>query len=166
MAIKSISAMRNIGEICSSLRERYYGSSASAKDYKDSFIVNNAIQIFPIDDCQALMDEVITALDKAEMKVSKSLNLRADCYIKVSDISEMLKIPEAEVIRRILYYSLMINDCSSMMPQQKMQLSLLKEKVVLLKAQFETSMATLNQIINEIAQLEVNETNENEKGGM
>ena len=152
MANKSVSAMKNIQDICSSLRSKYYGDNATAKDYKDSFVINNAIQIFPIDARQALMDERISEMDKAEVKVSKSINFRSDCYTKLTDISKMLEIPEAEVLRRILYYSLKSND--SGVSQQEIRLSSLKGKVALLKTQMEASMVTLNEIMNEIAQLE------------
>ena len=90
MASKSVSAMKNIQDICSSLRSKYYGDSATAKDYKDSFVINNAIQIFPIDAMQALIDETISEKDKAEVKVSKSINFRSDCYTKLTGISKML----------------------------------------------------------------------------
>jgi|GEM_PF-5468245 len=155
MANKSISAMKNVQEVCSILRSKYYGDSATAKDYKDSFVINNAIQVFPIEDRLVLMDARITEKDKAEIKVSKSINFRSDCYEKLSNISKMLEIPEAEVLRRILYYSLESDE--SVAYQQEMQLSSLKGKVTLLKTQIEASMTTLNEIIKEIEQLEAKE---------
>ena len=155
MANKSISSMKNIQEVCSILRRKYYGDSATSKDYKDSFVINNAIQLFPIEARQTLMDEIITEKDKAEIKVSKSINFRSDCYEKLSNISKMLEIPEAEVLRRILYYSIESDNNSS--SQQEMQLSSLKGKVALLKTQIEASMATLNEIMNEITVLEAKE---------
>lgn len=155
MANKSISAMKNVQEVCSILRSKYYGDSATAKDYKDSFVINNAIQVFPIEDRLVLMDARITEKDKAEIKVSKSINFRSDCYEKLSNISKMLEIPEAEVLRRILYYSLESDE--SVASQQEMQLSSLKGKVTLLKTQIEASMTTLNEIIKEIEQLEAKE---------
>lgn len=155
MANKSISSMKNIQEVCSILRRKYYGDNATSKDYKDSFVINNAIQLFPIEARQTLMDEIITEKDKAEIKVSKSINFRSDCYEKLSNISKMLEIPEAEVLRRILYYSIESDNNSS--SQQEMQLSSLKGKVALLKTQIEASMATLNEIMNEITVLEAKE---------
>ncbi len=155
MANKSISAMKNVQEVCSILRSKYYGDSATAKDYKDSFVINNAIHVFPIEDRLVLMDARITEKDKAEIKVSKSINFRSDCYEKLSNISKMLEIPEAEVLRRILYYSLESDE--SVASQQEMQLSSLKGKVTLLKTQIEASMTTLNEIIKEIEQLEAKE---------
>ena len=154
MANKSISSMRNIQDVCASLRRKYYGDNATARDYKDSFVINNAIQVFPIEERQALMEEMITEKDRAEIKVSKSVNFRSDCYEKISDMSKMLNIPEAEVLRRILYYSLERDNNSSLLSQQEIQLSSLKAKVALLKTQIEDSKKTLEEIINEIARLE------------
>lgn len=155
MANKSISAMKNIQEVCASLRSKYYGDSATAKDYKDSFVINNAVQVFPIEACQALMDDAITEKDKSDVKISKSINFRSDGYEKLSDISKMLGIPEAEVLRRILYYS-MENDNSDS-SKNEIRLTSLKGKVALLRTQMEASMVTLNKIMNEIAQLEAKE---------
>ena len=46
---KSISAQENVVEICSILRKKMFGENASAQDYKDSYIVNNAIEMFSED---------------------------------------------------------------------------------------------------------------------
>lgn len=152
MANKSISAMKNISEVCSSLRSRYYGENAQPKDYKDSFVINNAVQLFPIETSKDLMDASITKKDKEDVKISKSINFRSDCYEKLSDISKMLEIPEAEVLRRILYYTLENNN--SVTKQDKMKLSSLKGKVELLKTQIEACSETLSEIKDEIARLE------------
>lgn len=157
MANKSMSAMKNIQEVCSRLRRKYYGDSATASDYKDSFVINNAVQVFPIEACQALMDDSISEKDKADVKISKSINFRTNCYAKLADISKMLEIPEAEALRRILYYSISMENDTSNSSKNKILLSSLKGKVALLRTQIESSRLTLNEIVDEIAQLEEKE---------
>lgn len=155
MANKSISAMKNIQEVCAILRKKYYGKNARSLDYKDSFIINTAVQNFPIEDRQALMDESITEEDNSDIKVTKSVNFRSDCLEKLQTISTMLGVPEAEVLRRILYYSLKSENKE--VPQKKLQLSSLKSKVALLNTQIEICMKTLSDIENEIELLEAKE---------
>lgn len=149
---KSISVMKNVSEICSALRNKYFGEAASSKDYKDSFVINKSIENFnglP----EMLMVESITFQDQGETKASKSINFRSDCYEKIITISKSLQLSESEVCRRILYYSLEIDNSEVVSPRD-IQLSALKNKVILLKTQMENSMSILIDIMNEIALLE------------
>lgn len=38
--IKSLSMMNNVAEVCGQLRRKMYGKNATAKDFKDSYIIN------------------------------------------------------------------------------------------------------------------------------
>lgn len=148
---KSMSAMKEIQEICSNLRSKFYGEAATVKDYKDSFVINHAVDTFTADPA-ILMSDSITARDSAGVKVSKSINFRSDCFSKLTVISQVLHIPEAEALRRILYYTLAKDDKKDL--QNEIELSVLKGKVALLKAQIEACRHTLSEIMNEIAIIE------------
>lgn len=148
--IKSLSMMKNVGEVCEQLRRKMYGKDATAKDYKDSFIINNSIDNFS-GNPENLMEEKISELDQSHGKTSKSVNLRADSYKKLNTYSKLLNIPESEVCRRLLYYVLETGVANS---ADKTQLVALKSKVILLQTQIEESMKTLFEIIEEIEEIE------------
>lgn len=155
MSNKSMSVMKDIPDICSVLRSKYFGPGATSTDYKDSYVINNAIQVFPVDSCEDLLDESITEKDNEDTKISKSINFRQDCCKKLSDISKILLISEAETLRRILYYSIQKEDED--VSTNKLSLDQLKRKVCLLKSQLESVMESLNEMADEIAQLEARE---------
>lgn len=147
--IRSSSVMKNIQDVCSILRQKYFGEAASQKDYKDSFVVNKAIDSFkglPED----LMTESISQKDQSEAKGSKSINYRSDCYEKLLTIAAALQISESEVCRRIMYYTLEEHNGS----EAAIEVSALKEKVIFLKKQMEKSMAALNEVMLAISLLE------------
>ena len=147
--IRSSSVMKNIQDVCSVLRQKYFGEAASQKDYKDSFVVNKAIDSvkgLPED----LMTESISQKDQSEAKGSKSINYRSDCYEKLSTIAAALQISESEVCRRIMYYTLEEHNGS----EAVIEVSALKEKVIFLKKQMEKSMAALNEVMLAISLLE------------
>ena len=83
--VKSLSMMKDVGEVCEQLRRKMYGKDATAKDYKDSFIINNSIDNFS-GNPDNLMEGKISELDQSHTKASKSVNLRADCYEKIKHI--------------------------------------------------------------------------------
>lgn len=150
---KSISSMKNIKEVCANLRSKFYGEAATIKDFKDSYVINHAVDSFTADPAM-LMSDSITDRDKSDVKISKSINFRSDCFQKLTTISKVLQIPEAEVCRRILYYSLDTDDEKS--TKNEIELSVLKGKVAILKTQMEACRNTLSEIMDEIAVLEGN----------
>lgn len=147
--IRSMSMMKDILEVCSVLRRKYFGEASLRKDYKDSFIINKAIEDFqgvPAD----LMTESISHKEQDVIKASKSVNFRSECYEKVCAMAAALQISEAEVCRRILYFTMEENHGS----EAVMEVSILKEKVIFLKSQIEKSMAALNEVMLAISLLE------------
>lgn len=142
---KSMSVMKNASAICGELRKKYFGESASARDYKDSFVINNAIESF-CSKPEVLMLKEITEKDKEMLKVSKTVNFRANCYEKIQTLSRLLAIPESEVCRRILYYSLMNHENKS---GAKNEISILS-KIAILQTQIEASLHTINEIVSEL----------------
>lgn len=147
--IKSISAMKNIQDVCSKLRIKYYGTAASITDYKDSFVINNAIDLFN-DKPEVLMSNEISKQD-LEVKTSKSINFRSNCYEKLSTLAKLLNIPEAEVCRRILYHSLESSDTAA---SSQMKMVVLMGKIKLLKSQIALCAETLEEIMLEITLVE------------
>lgn len=154
---KSISFMGNAQEICANLRSKFYGEAATARDYKDSFVINHAVDTFTADPAM-LMSAHITDRDRSTVKTSKSITFRSDCFEKLTTISKILLIPEAEVCRRILYYSLDTDDKKN--AKTEMELSVLKGKIAVLNSQIEASRHTLSEIMDEIAVLEGKEVSD------
>lgn len=155
---KSMSLMKSITDKCLLLRKQYYGEQATVKDYKDSFVINKAIDDFRLLP-EKLMSDSITAADQAEPKVSKSVNYRSDCFQKLTALSETLGIPDSEVCRRILYYSLEEHGKGN----DDMQITTfndLKLKAADLKKQMKICMATLNELTLAISLMEGGEINE------
>lgn len=148
--VKSVSMMNNVVEVCAKHRERIYGKDATAKDFKDSFVINNCIENFN-GKAEELMSDDITYLDQSQGKTSKSVNFRSDCYEKICTYSKLLNVPESEICRRILYYML---DAKNGNEGNRIQLTVLKSKVALLQTQIEASMQTLTEILKEINTIE------------
>lgn len=147
--IRSTSMMRDIPEVCCALRKKFFGEAASPKDYKDSYIVNEAIDSFK-GSPEDLMTPSISQKDQNEIKVSKSINFRSNSHEKLSAIATTLQISESEVCRRIIYYSLEEHQERKAM----IETSILKEKVIHLKRQLEESMKALNEVMLAITLLE------------
>lgn len=138
-------------DVCTELRCRYFGPYASAKDYRDSYIVNHAIQHFsglP----EELMDDSITILDRSDTKVTKTLTLRSDCVAKLSVLAGVLHITDAEACRRILYHAL--QDTGNTSSNNSLKLSELKTKLLLLEKQVNACVVTLKTLLDEIECIE------------
>lgn len=148
--VKSLSMMNNVVEVCSKHRKRIYGGNATAKDYKDSFVINSCIDSFNSNP-KELMSDDITSLDQSQGKTSKSVNFRSDCYEKIRTYSKLLNLPESEICRRILYYML---EAPTGNAENNIQLAALKSKVMLLQTQIEASMQTLTAVLKEIDTIE------------
>ena len=146
---KSISAQENVVEICSILRKKMFGENASAQDYKDSYIVNNAIEMFS-EDPIVLLKKSISEEDSKHLKIAKSINFRAGCYEKLCTIGRLLNIPEAEVCRRILYWTVQ----SEKGIQDNDTLCELKSKITLLKKSMESCTKMIVELEEEIEMIE------------
>lgn len=147
---KSISAMKSIEDVCSFLRSKYCGRMASAKDYKDSYVINKAIELFA-EDPQLLMSEAISERDR-EAKISKSINFRSDCFGKITSLAKILCIPEAEVCRRILYFS--IDKAPDKITVANAELASLRSKVAVLVAQLDLCQKAVKDLLKEISLME------------
>lgn len=154
--------MKNCSEICEKLRKNFFGEDATAKDYKDSYIINYTIEIFS-DYREKLMDKSITKLDKSDTKVTKTLTLRSDCYEKLKEITKFLStatgvnITEAETLRRILYYCVEnIDDLGETATRKKKSLKIfeMQTKLLLLKTYVYECESTIQTLLEELEDLE------------
>ena len=143
--IKSYFVMDNIGDICSELRNRFYGSNASPKDYKESFVINHSVESF-IASPQRLMSKDIEAKEKSSKKMPKSINLRSSCSERVSLLAKTLNISESEVIRRILYYTV-LNEDQNADKTSDMKLSEIKDQLTFLRSQVKQQLQIIDQIL-------------------
>lgn len=142
--------MYNFTEICDTLRKKYYGENALPTDYKESYIVNQTIELFS--DCpDVLISAYCTELDK-NVKATKTLTLRQSCIEKLKTYSEILGISEAEVLRRILYFS--VDESNKETTDTTINLSELKAEVAVLEKHLSAVMATVETIKQKITKLE------------
>lgn len=144
------------------LRISFYGVSSNAQEYKDSYVINEAIDRFKTEDVNELMDEKITEFESQEKKLSKTVNFRADCYLKLNSLSARLGISPAEACRRLLYYSAhniektTPNNYSSPheLTQLKAKMLLLEAHVKILEKEISLTREVLSEITTEIIKLE------------
>lgn len=140
---------------CAVLRCYYFGEEASDKDYKDSYIINHAIEKFASSP-EALMDDSITILDRSDTKATKTLTLRSDCAAKLSVLAGVLHITEAEVCRRVIYHAALQKNInkSSNNTLKSLKVSELKTKLLLLEKQVNDCVVTLKTLLEEIECIE------------
>ena len=149
------------GEIIPKLRALYYGTSATAQEYRDSFIINEAVDKFNTEDVDSLLSDAVSEFERLEKPLVKTVNYRASSFFKISSISESLRISHAEACRRVLYYS------ASNAPEEtapnnnysthEHELTQLKAKLVLLQGymknlnkEFQRVQEVIDEISNEI----------------
>ncbi len=149
---KTISVMQNIADICSELRVRYYGNDFTAKDYRDSYIINQAIDEFAAE-AELLMEEAITKEEQIP-KFTKSINFRASSWEKLNTLSKILNITPMEVCRRILHYTIMNDSTVESSSVNHIRLASLKSKLSLLEAQIESCKQIIAEISEEISKIE------------
>lgn len=149
-------------EIIPKLRVLYYGTSATAQEYKDSFIINEAVDKFNTKYVDSLMSEDISEIESLEKPLVKTVNYRASSFFKISSISESLGISHAEACRRILYYSASNGALEETAPNNNYsthehELTQLKAKLVLLQGymknlnkEFQRVQEVIDEISNEI----------------
>ena len=99
----SYSLQSNASDLLDKSRKKQYGEQASAKDYRDNFILGNEILDFPINEVEKLLK--YRADDNGVLKVAKSVTLKANAYERLVKISNLLDLSESETCRLIIYYS-------------------------------------------------------------
>lgn len=142
------------------LRELFYGKAATSLEYRDSFVINEAVDRFSEENAAELMSEKISALENEGKGLSKTVNFRADSYLKLSSFSESLGISPAETCRRILYYS--ADNIEKIAPiasphefsQLKAKILLLEGHIKILEKEISFAKKAIGDITTEISNLE------------
>lgn len=136
------------------LRKQYFGVGATSASYRDSFVVNEAIERFSSDVEDLLTDEI--AAKDSGSRTAKSISFRSECFEKVNDLAVLTDLSYAEVVRRLIIFSIeQINRSSK--PAQDARLTSLKQKLLVAVRYLEQSTTALNSILEEIEALEENE---------
>lgn len=99
----SYSLQSNASELLDKARKRRYGSQASARDYRDNFILGNEILDFPLNEVNELLEYKDSDYDT--VKVAKSVTLKVNAYERLVKIANLLSLSESETCRLIIYYS-------------------------------------------------------------
>lgn len=98
----SYSLQSNAAELLDIQRKRLYGKEASAKDYRDSYVLGHEIEDFSFDDVNKLLE--YKEQDSNIPKAAKSVTLRANTYTRLTKITALLGLSESEVCRLIIYH--------------------------------------------------------------
>ena len=83
-------------------RKYWYGKEVSSKDYRDSYILGEAIDTFVLDDVHKLL--AYKKEDSEVTKVAKSITLKAKTHERLTRICEMLGTSESETCRLIIFH--------------------------------------------------------------
>lgn len=162
--MKKVMAMpENITEICSKLRRNYF-SSDSERDYKDSYIINRAIDDFS-EELEELLSEEAAKADKMP-KISKSITFRANTFARVETLAENSDLTYGEVVRRILFIA--VKQIEEKKPEKSTvnpQIKALAEKISVVEKRLSDAMSALRELADEVEALKSgcdNEDNETE----
>lgn len=136
----SLYLMDDVTEICALLRKRYFNSE-SEKEYRTSYVICKAIE--DLDDPQLIFDEDITKRDNGTPRMSKTLNLRTECYSKICALADTYNITTSESLRRALYVALVRKPEEG---KKDSRLANVQIKIQLLKKQLDDCMTLLNEI--------------------
>jgi len=99
----SYSLQSNASKLLDKSRKRRSCEEASAKDYRDNFILGNEILDFPLNEVDKLLE--YKDVDYDAVKVAKSVTLKANAYERLVKLSNLLGLSESETCRLIIYYS-------------------------------------------------------------
>lgn len=145
--IKSMSSIRD-KSVYATLREMAFGKAASDKEFKDSFVIGYWLDAYSAAP-EALMNDAITEQDQADSKISKTITFRVSTYNKLTALSKVLGIGDAEIMRRILYYSLS-NPTSGAASGSEIPMTNIQSHVALLESQIQACMKTLEELKHEL----------------
>lgn len=118
------------------LRTRYFGSSATSNQYRDSFVFSQAIDRFE-GDPKELLGFVNS---EPELKNQRMLALKQNTYSKLESISKTLGCSVASAYRAIICYTVKTKTSN------KKSYSDLEVKISLLEKQLADCQETLSQI--------------------
>lgn len=128
------------------LRAAYFGAAASSQSYRDSYVVNCAINRFSVNNKDELLSDKFTEIDR-QPKSPKTITLQASAVDVLTTLQKMLEISDSETVRRILYYSEgHIEELNSPVEKAYDNDDALKLKISVLEKQLLDAIQTLDQI--------------------
>ncbi len=128
------------------LRTAYFGENASCQSYRDSYIVNCAINNFDTDNKCELLSDKMSELD-SQPKSPKTITLQASAVDVLTTLQKTLEISDSEAVRRILYYSeVHVEELNSPVEKAYDDDDALKLKISVLEKQLLDAIQTLDQI--------------------
>lgn len=139
------------------LRKHFFGPAATSASYRDSFVICEAIDKFA-GDVDDLLSEEVEAKDSGP-KTAKSVTFRLETFEKVNNLAVLSDLSYAEVVRRILYYTLeqiSTNPDSERTTEYERIISSLKTKILVVAAALDDAMTALNSLVDEVEYLEAN----------
>jgi len=156
---KVMQLSENVCEQLDVIRKGYFGGSASASEYRDSFILCEAVERFS-EDPAVLFSEEMAGSD-CEPRVAKSLTLRAEVFEKLSNLATITNLSYAEVTRRIILFTIEKIKKSSLEnsrenTEYERAISALKTKILVVAAALDDAMTALNSLVDEVEALEAN----------
>ncbi len=155
---KVMQLSENVCEQLDVIRKGYFGGSASASEYRDSFILCEAVEHFS-EDPAVLFSEEMAGSD-CEPRVAKSLTLRAEVYEKLSNLATITNLSYAEVTRRIILFTIekikknSLENSRENTSEYKQVISSLKTKILVVEAALDDAMTALNSLVDEVEALE------------
>ena len=129
----------NFKDYAKELRTRYFGASATSKEYRDSFVFSQAIDQFEGDPKELLPDYINSEQD---IKNQKMVALKQNTYLKLESISKTLGCTIASAYRAIICYTVQTKT-----PAKNASTNTeLELKISLLEKQLADCQETLSQI--------------------
>lgn len=138
------------------LRKHFFGAGATSASYRDSFVICEAIDKFA-GDVDDLLSEEVEAKESGS-RTAKSVTFRAETFEKVNNLAVLSDLSYAEVVRRILYYTLeqISTNPDSEKTEYERAISALKTKILVVAAALDDAMTALNSLVDEVEALESN----------
>lgn len=138
------------------LRKHFFGAGATSASYRDSFVICEAIDKFA-GDVDDLLSEEVEAKESGS-RTAKSVTFRAETFEKVNNLAVLSDLSYAEVVRRILYYTLeqISSNPDSEKTEYERAISALKTKILVVAAALDDAMTALNSLVDEVEALESN----------
>ncbi len=139
------------------LRKHFFGAGATSASYRDSFVICEAIDKFAGDVDDLLSEEV--EVKESGSRTAKSVTFRAETFEKVNNLAVLSDLSYAEVVRRILYYTLeqiSSNPDSERTTEYERIISAFKTKILVVAAALDDAMTALNSLVDEVEALESN----------
>lgn len=148
--IKSFSLMTCSDDLVDQFRKKLHGSSATASDYKRSFVIGEIVDLCTVDP-EELMAPDISSRDSILTKAPQSINLRAATHEKVTTYARVLNISDSEALRRFLiWYSLRDATSNSSISGREEKINCIREQLLDLKRKHEDSITVISNLLVQI----------------